>query len=106
MKFAVIYGVGQMMFGIFLKGVNCVHFGLVTDFIFEFIPQILFMTVTFVYMSYLIIAKWLIDWRGNESYAPSIINQMINLPLRAGSVGETPLWENAHEQEEFQFMLL
>jgi len=106
MKFAVIFGVSQMMFGILLKGVNCIKFGLKLDFFFEFIPQIVFMSCTFVYMSYLIIFKWLTDWRQREDLSPSIINQMINMPLRAGAVGNTPLWQDPQAQEEFQFELL
>lgn len=38
MKMAVIIGVCQMTFGIFLKAVNAVHFRQPLDFIFEFIP--------------------------------------------------------------------
>jgi hypothetical protein len=57
-------------------------------------------------MSYLIIFKWLTDWRQREDLSPSIINQMINMPLRAGAVGNTPLWQDPQAQEEFQFELL
>jgi V-type H+-transporting ATPase subunit a len=38
MKMAVIIGVAQMSFGVILKGINSIHFGLYIDFIFEFIP--------------------------------------------------------------------
>lgn len=38
MKMAVIIGVAQMSFGVILKGINSIHFGLYIDFLFEFIP--------------------------------------------------------------------
>ena len=37
-KAAVIFGVVQMLWGIFLKGMNCVHFDLLIDLIFEWLP--------------------------------------------------------------------
>jgi V-type H+-transporting ATPase subunit a len=57
MKLAIVLGVAHMIFGrahflinlvgILLKGVNSIHFGLWVDFIFEFIPQLVFMSLTF-----------------------------------------------------------
>lgn len=38
MKFAIIYGVSQMIFGILLKGVNTLYFKDYLSFFFEFIP--------------------------------------------------------------------
>jgi V-type H+-transporting ATPase subunit a len=61
MKLSVIIGVTQMLFGyyfkqlkniiyylgIILKGMNAFHFSEPIDFLFEVIPQILFMVCTF-----------------------------------------------------------
>ena len=47
MKLAVIIGVTQMTIGIFLKMLNTVHNSSIIDFIFEWIPQQLFLTCTF-----------------------------------------------------------
>jgi V-type H+-transporting ATPase subunit a len=47
MKWAVIAGVLQMVFGIILKCLNSVYFKKPLVFIFEFIPQIIFMTGLF-----------------------------------------------------------
>ena len=38
MKFSIIVGVTQMLFGILLKGVNAVHFSKLEDLFFEAIP--------------------------------------------------------------------
>lgn len=44
----------------------------------------------FGFMDFLIIEKWLTDWRGNEleSKAPSIIGVMINMFLNYGALSE------------------
>jgi len=76
MKFSIIIGVTQMLFGTFLKGSNAVYFGKWEDLIFEAIPQFLFMFVTFGYMSFCIVYKWLCNWDGKEP--PSIIQLFIN----------------------------
>ena len=76
MKFSIIIGVTQMLFGSLLRGANGVHFGKWEDVVFEAIPQFLFMLVTFGYMSVAIIIKWLTNWDGRE--AVSIIQVFIN----------------------------
>lgn len=67
-----------MCLGILMKGFNSFYFSKPLDFIFEFIPQILFMLVTFGYMSAAIIIKWVQNW-GDGSGAPSIVSIFINL---------------------------
>jgi V-type H+-transporting ATPase subunit a len=84
MKLAVILGVLQMSLGVFLKGVNAIYFKNSLDFIHEFIPQIILLWVLFGYMDILIIMKWLKDYTGHESDAPSIIATMINMFLKTG----------------------
>lgn len=78
MKIAVILGVVHMMFGLFLRLLNNIKQKQILDIITLTIPQILFLSCTFVYMDFLIIFKW------NSSYtspteAPSIISTMISV---------------------------
>ena len=58
-------------------------------------------------MDFLIIYKWLVPWRTerNVSMAPSIITQMIDIPLAMGSTSGKPLW-NEYSQENLQYCLL
>jgi len=86
MKFAVIIGVMQMLFGIVLRGMNALHFGSKLDFVVEFIPQIIFMGLLFGYMNIMIFTKWAIDWSADTSRAPSIITQLMQIFLKLGSV--------------------
>jgi len=73
MKLSIIIGVLHMMMGISMRAFNNVHFNQWVDLFFEFVPQIVFMAVTFGYMCVVIIMKWLINWEGNP-HPPSILN--------------------------------
>jgi len=86
MKLSVILGVFHMLFGIVLKGFNSRHFKNSLGFIFEFIPQIIFMTILFGYMDAMIIIKWLRNWDNNEGNAPSLISQLMNIFLNPGNL--------------------
>jgi V-type H+-transporting ATPase subunit a len=87
MKLSVIFGVIQMSFGIILKGINAHYFKAPMDFLFEFIPQLIFMNILFGYMIVMIFIKWSTDWSANTKAAPSIISQILAIVLNGGSVG-------------------
>lgn len=90
MKLSVIFGVIHMLLGITMKGLNSLYFGSKTEFIFEFIPQIIFMTFLFGYMNIMIIIKWCTDW--SDKKPPSIISLLLNIFLKLGSVEGKPLY--------------
>jgi V-type H+-transporting ATPase subunit a len=106
MKLSVILGVLQMIFGIILKGMNCLHFNNYIEFILEFIPQIIFMTAFFGYMNIMIFIKWSTDWSDDTSKAPSIITLLMNIVLKKGSVENKPLWGDAATQENLHYWIL
>lgn len=86
MKISVIFGVSHMLFGIVLRGLNDIHFGNKIGFIFEFLPQLVFMSTLFGYMVIMIFIKWSINWYPVLANAPSLIAQMMNIFLKGGSV--------------------
>ena len=86
MKLSVILGVAHMSLGILMKAMNAFERRSHIDFWLEFLPQIIFMLVIFGYMDAMIIVKWLTDWTGRESQAPSIISTMIAVVLSGGSI--------------------
>lgn len=113
MKISVIIAIIHMTLGVFLKASNAINFKKPLDFIFEFIPQLAFITVLFAYMDFLIIYKWLVNWTPeNSAEAPSIITTMINLPLRMGKTDDChgcyPLWgvPGDTSQDHIQLILL
>ncbi len=87
-----------MTFGILLKGMNAIYFNSMVDFIFEFIPQLIFMSLLFGYMIIMIFIKWATDWSNDTSKAPSIITLLMNIFLNGGSVDHKPLWGNEEIQ--------
>ena len=100
MKCSVIVGVIQMTLGIFLRGLNNLYFGDYIGFIFEFIPQLIFMTLLFGYMIFLIFVKWSTDYSKNTANAPSIITILMNLALKNGSVDGKPVWTSVKREEK------
>ena len=112
MKMSVVIGVLQMILGLALKGMNGIYFGDYLDFLFEFIPQMIFMCLLFGYMILMIYIKWGTDWSSDYSKAPSIITQLLMLFLNVGSTGpegnKTPLYhrEDYTYQEKLQYYFL
>ena len=112
MKMSVIFGILQMILGLILKGINGIYFKEYADFLFEFIPQLIFMCLLFGYMIIMIYIKWATDWSEDPSKAPSIITQLLMIFLDMGSTGpennKTPLFhrENYLYQENIQFYAL
>lgn len=66
MKFSVIIGIMQMLFGLALSLLNHLYFKRTINILLEFIPQILFMTLIFVYLCFMIFLKW-IKYNGSDS---------------------------------------
>jgi len=86
---------------------NHIEFKDWVSLIFEWIPQVLFMVSFFVYMCWIIIYKWCINWE-NESYSPpSLITVLVDFVLNSGNVtkNETQLYGSILFQESLQFGL-
>jgi len=77
MKTSIVFGVIHMLVGISMKGINSIYFRDFLGFFFEFLPQFIFMSVTFGYMVICIIMKWLTNYE-DPATAPSIITLFIN----------------------------
>lgn len=101
MKCAVIIGVVQMLVGLFLSLNNYIYKGDWARVVFRFIPELVFLTCTFGYMSLLIIIKWCSTWN-DPGVAPSLLEVMTNFFLAPGSV-DHPLFEF---QAQLQVILL
>lgn len=66
----------------FLKGFNAKYFRKIEDFLFEFVPQILFMLLTFGYMDAMIFIKWS---QVPSSNPPSLITTFMDMVLKIGA---------------------
>lgn len=94
MKLAVILGVVHMMLGLAIKLVNGMKRRNWLEIFTLTIPQIIFMLVTFVYMDYLIILKWSMNYMEEKSKdAPSIISTMIAVFAGFGGDDDPVFWK-------------
>lgn len=107
MKMSVLYGVTQMSFGLFLCMLNHIEFRDWISLIFEWIPQVMFMLSFFVYMCWIILYKWCINWDNEDYEPPSLITVLVDFVLNAGTVtkDETQLYGDITFQENLQFGL-
>ena len=88
MKFSVIIGVFQMLIGIILKGLNALFERDLVEYVFVFIPQLIFMIILFGYMDLLIFLKWNTNYTGKEDRAPDIKSYLMNIFLEFGKLPE------------------
>ena len=104
--------IGVLQISLLLKGLNGLFFRDYTDFLFEFIAQLIFMCLLFGYMAIIIYIKWGIDWSEDPSKAPSIISQLLMIFLNMGSArqenNKTPLFHKdiIFIKKNFNFILL
>lgn len=102
MKISIVYGVVQMVGGILIKGSNDLYFHNKTQFLTEFIPQLLFMLSTFGYMVFCIVMKWFTDFSADTSKAPAIIAIFMGLVSKV----DNPLYGAEGQQETVQKTLV
>jgi len=107
MKMSVLFGVTQMSFGLFLCMLNHVEFEDWISLIFEWIPQVMFMVSFFVYMCWIIIYKWCINWDYEDFEPPSLITVLVDFVLSPGTVteDETQLYGDITFQQNLQLGL-
>ena len=106
MKMSVIIAITHMSLGVWMKAFNAYYFKSAVDFIFEFVPQIILMLSLFGYMDVLIIIKWLTNYSGVEHEAPSIINTMINIPLKGAYIEGRPFISDLKSNQNISLVLL
>lgn len=87
MKFSIIIGIVHMLLGVFLSAVNYIHFRRFSSVILEFLPQLLFLCLLFLYLCFMMIWKWLyfspkLDPPYSPGCAPSVLIYFINMFLQ------------------------
>ena len=71
----------HMLFGGILKIANEMKRKQNNSILYDSIPKVGLLLTTVGYMDYLIVRKWLTNYAGRESEAPSIINCILELYL-------------------------
>jgi V-type H+-transporting ATPase subunit a len=104
MKMAIVFGVVQMIAGIFCSLLNHVYFRRKIDIYFTFIPQIIFMTSIFGYLVLMMFIKWATDWQSTsriQSDSPSLLQMMILMFLSSNGPDKVQLYSGQDGVEGF-----
>ncbi|CAD5211855.1 unnamed protein product [Bursaphelenchus okinawaensis] len=115
MKGSVILGISQMLFGLVLSLRNYLHQKSMIDVLFVFIPQLLFLSLIFIYLCIQIVIKWISFpataamifgqvYPGSHC-APSLLIGLINMfmmkQLGPGFVTNTELLPKGVDYDEY-----
>ena len=106
MKLAVFLGVIHMVFGIFISLCNHIYFKDTLAIFFEFLPRLLFMLCTFGYMVAIIIIKWSQNWSFDGADPPNLIQTMIDMVLKPGTVDESKQLFEGQGAVQVAFLLI
>eukprot|EP00475_Leptophrys_vorax_P018606 TRINITY_DN2547_c0_g1_i1.p1 TRINITY_DN2547_c0_g1~~TRINITY_DN2547_c0_g1_i1.p1 ORF type:complete len:867 (-),score=248.28 TRINITY_DN2547_c0_g1_i1:53-2590(-) len=104
MKMAIVFGVVQMIAGIFCNLLNFVYFRKRIDIYFTFIPQIIFMSALFGYLCIMMFIKWGTDWQSVSRWqrdAPSLLQMMILMFLSSNGPDKVQLYSGQDGVEGF-----
>ncbi|XP_055907921.1 V-type proton ATPase 116 kDa subunit a 1-like isoform X2 [Eupeodes corollae] len=99
MKLSIIFGVTHMLFAIFISMVNHANFRKWSNILMEFLPQVLFLTLLFGYMAFMMFFKWVLYSAKTDvqaytpGCAPSVLIMFINMML----LGSTPPLDGCNE---------
>ncbi|EEP80443.1 vacuolar ATP synthase 98 kDa subunit [Uncinocarpus reesii 1704] len=92
MKLAILLGWSHMTYSICLSFLNARHFKKPIEIWGNFVPGMIFFQSIFGYLVFSIIYKWLVDWPARGQSPPSLLNMLIFMFLKPGSVDE-PLYK-------------
>jgi len=91
MKLSVLFGVLQMIVGVFLRFGNAMHEHNRLDLACECTPMLVFMVCFFGWMDFMILYKWVTpDFPAGP---PSVINSLIVMAM--GGEDKQPLWDGS-----------
>lgn len=94
MKLAIVMGMSQMIFGLFLGLINHIHRRDIVEILVTWIPQFLYLVPFFGYLVVLIIKKWCTDFSKNQDPVKredgvNLIQVMISIVLSFASKDDT-----------------
>ncbi|BFU22881.1 vacuolar proton ATPase subunit, putative [Entamoeba histolytica HM-1:IMSS-B] len=84
MKMSILIGVTHMTIGIWISLINHIHYKNLINVVFQFLPEIIFMSCTFGYLCFLILIKWMFFIED----APMITNVFLEMFQNFGIVTE------------------
>ncbi|KAK7211996.1 hypothetical protein V2G26_019174 [Clonostachys chloroleuca] len=88
MKMSIILGWAYITYSLYFSYINARHFKKPIDIWAKFLPRIIFFQAIFGYLVLCIIYKWSVDWFDTGAQPPSLLNMLIYMFLRPGTLDE------------------
>ncbi|EEH20928.1 hypothetical protein PABG_03159 [Paracoccidioides brasiliensis Pb03] len=88
MKLSILLGWSHMTYSLCLSYINGRHFKKPIEIWGNFVPGMIFFQSIFGYLAFTIIYKWIVDWNAHGQSPPGLLNLLIFMFLKPGTVNE------------------
>ncbi|XP_053327949.1 V-type proton ATPase 116 kDa subunit a 2 [Spea bombifrons] len=106
MKMSIIIGVLHMIFGVVLSVFNYTHFKKMFSVVLVFLPELIFITLIFGYLVFMIVYKWIAWTVVDSKYAPSVLLHFIHMFMFTTDEKNVPLYTGQFGLQAFLMVIV